>query len=262
MKTNFAPIALFYALLTGAAGTLSAQENTKKTQNVKVYVKEVKDGKETSFEANELTPEVEQRLSEMGITLKSVKNSNGFSYSTQVDSEKGSGTHKNAFITMHLSGGSDSLNPDEISNLLKVTSGEEETTININGEETYVKNNNGKPITVVKVYNAFVFMQNATAEERKKAGIPESKSSLTVSNMLCTPNPSKGEFTISFKSPDKEASELTIRDSNGKITHTETLSSENGYFTKTIDLGSVPKGMYLVTITQNGKAVTKKMLVE
>lgn len=262
MKTIITTAYLLALLAVGASGSLKAQEKTQETRKVKVYVKENKNGKETIFEANELTPEVEKRLNELGIDVKTIRNGDGFTINTQMNDDTQTGENKNTILTIDHFGSTDPLITNELSKIIKVTPGEKETIVTINGEETRVDNNNGKTVKIVKVYSNYMLLQNANAEERKQAGIPESTSTLNVSEMVCTPNPSKGQFNICFKSEDKQPAELVIRDVNGKITRTDTLTAENGSFTKNIDLGPVSKGIYFLTITQNGKATTKKMLIE
>jgi len=74
------------------------------------------------------------------------------------------------------------------------------------------------------------------------------------------PNPSNGQFSISFTNASGEDAQLTIIDALGRSVHHETLNG-TGKLTQQIDLSSEEKGMYFVRVTQSGKTFTKKVLV-
>ncbi|MFC1734298.1 PKD domain-containing protein, partial [candidate division KSB1 bacterium] len=60
------------------------------------------------------------------------------------------------------------------------------------------------------------------------------------------PNPTEGCFTISFSSLKQQNIELDITDILGKIIQKESLNLSEGNYSKSIDISSLAKGMYII----------------
>jgi len=76
------------------------------------------------------------------------------------------------------------------------------------------------------------------------------------------PNPSDGRFTLKFKLEKKGDATIRIADPAGKDIYSENLKGFKGEYSKQLDLSKESKGTYILTITQDGKSITKKMVVE
>lgn len=256
MKNVITSIATL-VITVAMTSNLNAQDKAKEKQVTKIYVHENKAGKETTFEANELTPEVEKKLKEMGIDVNPLKVGSGFSMNTKNNSEE---PNKVTVFTFKQTSDDKPLLEEEMQHV-NVTTTDGETRVVVNGEEVFVDKNKSSN-KVIKVLAYKVVFTEPSAEDFKKAGIPETEKPLTISDLRCLPNPSSGGvFNLSFKSADVSDANLEVRDINGKRIRTETLKNNNGEFSTQLNLGNEPKGIYFATLTQNGKVTTKKLVI-
>lgn len=85
---------------------------------------------------------------------------------------------------------------------------------------------------------------------------------LSVNALSFFPNPNQGKFTLEFDAP--ETGELNIRmvDVSGKIVYSEIITKFSGKYSQEIDIADVGKGLYFLQISQSGKSLTKKVVVE
>jgi hypothetical protein len=74
------------------------------------------------------------------------------------------------------------------------------------------------------------------------------------------PNPSQGEFSLSFEDIDKGNAQLTITDINGKTAHKQKLKVNKGS-KETLDL-DLKSGVYMLNIEQGKKNRSKKLIIE
>ena len=130
----------------------------------------------------------------------------------------------------------------------------------INEDSNSGDKNGGKKITKIVIIKTDI--TDANESECKKAGIKPTSDKLVIEDMNCTPNPSNGKFNLNFSSPDKTNTDIVIKDISGKIVYTENVKQFSGNYNKEINLGDSAKGIYFVTITQNNKATTKKLVAE
>lgn len=72
---------------------------------------------------------------------------------------------------------------------------------------------------------------------------------LPVENFRIFPNPSKGRFTMSFSAP-QQFTEINILNAQGYVVFSRVLNTFSGTFREEIDLGKVPKGNYVIVISQ------------
>jgi len=73
------------------------------------------------------------------------------------------------------------------------------------------------------------------------------------------PNPNKGNFTLNY-SGQEQLKELQVLDMLGK--RIQTISLENFANSKEINLTTLAKGMYFITIQSETTSVTKRMIIE
>lgn len=87
--------------------------------------------------------------------------------------------------------------------------------------------------------------------------------SLIVDDLNFYPNPTQGNFKISFKTEQEGEITVSIKDLQGKQIFSERYNAEGELFEKEISLKeNTESGMYLVEISQNGKTYTQKLLVK
>ncbi len=75
------------------------------------------------------------------------------------------------------------------------------------------------------------------------------------------PNPNNGEFTVKFSGATGDVN-LEVFDIRGRSILQNTYSNTTNEFNKSLSLGNVQSGMYLLNIKNNGQTVTKKIIVE
>lgn len=76
------------------------------------------------------------------------------------------------------------------------------------------------------------------------------------------PNPASQAVTLSFSINQNEKMVVTMMEINGKIISSETIEAMEGFNIHDMDLSNLPKGMYMVQLTGNGKSTTKRLAVQ
>ena len=85
---------------------------------------------------------------------------------------------------------------------------------------------------------------------------------LDIDHLVFYPNPNKGKFTLSFNTDKTKKVEIRVFDMNGNEVYKEELKDFEGEYKKEIDISGEKKGTYFVNIVQDGKSVTKKIIIE
>jgi hypothetical protein len=80
-------------------------------------------------------------------------------------------------------------------------------------------------------------------------------------NLTVYPNPSNGSFTLSFYLNSKENIGVSIENILGQELVSETLTNTPGLFSKTYDVKSLPKGVYILSMKQNNKATLAQKII-
>ncbi len=75
------------------------------------------------------------------------------------------------------------------------------------------------------------------------------------------PNPTTGQFKLSFNLDSKDQTEIQIYDMNGKRVYHESIGDFKGSYSKDIDISGNGKGTYFLKISQGKNGVTKKVVV-
>jgi len=85
--------------------------------------------------------------------------------------------------------------------------------------------------------------------------------SLSVVNLY--PNPSTGNFSITYKSEENALTQLDIRNAEGKLIHSEPLKSKEGVNQYNFDTKTnLPKGIYFVSLSQGKYKTEAKRIVK
>lgn len=75
------------------------------------------------------------------------------------------------------------------------------------------------------------------------------------------PNPANQQTTLSFTTPVAAPVQVTIMDALGRQVFATSFTSKQGINTLPVSTQNLRSGMYLYTIHYNGKAITKKLIV-
>lgn len=78
--------------------------------------------------------------------------------------------------------------------------------------------------------------------------------------VMMFPNPTTDKLTINYNIANTEAVSMRISDMTGKVVYTAQLVGGAG--AKVIEMSGYAKGMYTVTLTNNGQSVTEKISVQ
>jgi hypothetical protein len=82
-----------------------------------------------------------------------------------------------------------------------------------------------------------------------------------ISEVALYPNPNSGSFNLTFPSAG-ESYTLAIADLNGRIVESSTGISETGNTTLQIQVPGLSAGVYFLTLTNGGSAITKKLTIQ
>lgn len=85
---------------------------------------------------------------------------------------------------------------------------------------------------------------------------------LELENVNLFPNPSDGSFKLEFTSTDLSPLNIVITDSSGREIINDEIPDFNGKYSGDFNLKGNTPGLYLVNISQNGKVLTKKMVIK
>ncbi len=84
--------------------------------------------------------------------------------------------------------------------------------------------------------------------------------SLELNEMQFSPNLNNGQFKLMFDMPEEGDTEIRIFDQNGQTLVTQELKSFSGIYSNQMDISDQPSGVYFVSITQNGKGMTSRVV--
>lgn len=88
------------------------------------------------------------------------------------------------------------------------------------------------------------------------------KNNLKPSDLNYYPNPSSGKFNLKFNLNQKGEVTVKVMDIIGKEVYKETVLDFNGIYDNQLDLTGHEKGVYVLQILQNKKALSRKILIE
>ncbi len=195
-----------------------------------------------SIEMEELDPETRAKLEEMGIEVK--EGANMFQFKTD-DGE-------NVFIHKHA--GDDADVEQEVTKEMQVS-------VTVDAED------DGKKV-VKKMIRIAVFVEVedlSTDDEEllRDSGIEvgDVKNSLAVNELSFYPNPSNGRFNLSFEAAEAGDVNISVLNAQGQKIYGEKLVDFSGPYEKEIDLTGEASGVYFLNISQNGKVMNKKLVV-
>ena len=91
-------------------------------------------------------------------------------------------------------------------------------------------------------------------------GVAGLDKSLELSGLNLFPDPTEGAFSVSFTAPERGDLNVDIHNAAGERIYHETISGFKGRYERVIDMTDREAGTYFVVITQNGRAVARKLV--
>lgn len=91
-------------------------------------------------------------------------------------------------------------------------------------------------------------------------GVAGLDKSLELSGLNLFPDPTEGAFSVSFAAPERGDLNVDIHNASGERIYHETITGFKGRYERVIDMSDREAGTYFVVITQNGRAVARKLV--
>lgn len=113
----------------------------------------------------------------------------------------------------------------------------------------------GKELKVITIKRKVVIEDMATEKGNKK-------NTFKADEVLVSPNPNNGKFSVTVQGDEKEKTTISITDASGKQLLNKTVKGEKGKLDTAIDLTNEKAGVYIITITQGKKMTQKKVVIE
>jgi hypothetical protein len=106
--------------------------------------------------------------------------------------------------------------------------------------------------------DVFVTRVSQTGTNPIASGINEIKS---LESLDVYPNPNNGKFTVSFNLTEKDNYNLELTNLVGQVVYSEKLSSFEGTYSKTIEIGNYSKGLYTIKLSNSQNQQFRKIVV-
>jgi hypothetical protein len=107
-------------------------------------------------------------------------------------------------------------------------------------------------------YNYPVATNTALTTIYYPVGIAENNESKN--QLLIYPNPFENTITVNVQKQNVQHASFTVSNCLGQTLLSETQSNSDRSFTKTIDVGFLPEGMYFLTTTIDGRKTVNKII--
>ncbi|MEL6671693.1 MAG: T9SS type A sorting domain-containing protein [Bacteroidota bacterium] len=125
----------------------------------------------------------------------------------------------------------------------------------------------GKPTGMIRQQKKNVSLSISKLEEADKASLMENgvkekeiDGGLVVKQMYLFSQ--EGQFHLKFEAPEKGLLSVSLRDQDGELIWVEKRKDFEGSFKQALELSVEDKGTYFLTITQNKKATTRKVVLK
>lgn len=114
----------------------------------------------------------------------------------------------------------------------------------------------------VKVITRAQVMVRAAKPEDKKVVGTEQMESLDLKDISFYPNPSDGKFDVELDSRSNDPVQIIIVDKDGNEVYNRVGKPSDGRYDFSVDLTHEGKGIYIMKLVQNDKALTKRVVIE
>ncbi|WP_420388472.1 T9SS type A sorting domain-containing protein [Roseivirga sp.] len=111
------------------------------------------------------------------------------------------------------------------------------------------------------ITRARVVIHSAKEEDKKAAGTDDMES-LELRDISFYPNPSDGRFDVELATNSEAPVQIVIIDDEGNEVYNRLGQPSNGAYHFKVDLTHEGKGIYIMKLVQNDKALTKRVVIE
>lgn len=105
-----------------------------------------------------------------------------------------------------------------------------------------------------------VFIRPARPADKEKAGADKMKD-LRVNDISFYPNPSDGRFDLELETGNDLPVQVRILDSDGESVYQKKAAGTDGSHRFRIDISGQRRGNYILQVIQNGRALTKRIII-
>lgn len=106
-----------------------------------------------------------------------------------------------------------------------------------------------------------VFVRSAREEDKEAAGTDEMEG-LELRDINFYPNPSDGRFEVELETGSDASIRVSIIDPDGNEVYNRAGTPRDGRYDFRVDLSGERKGIYVMKVVQNNKALTKRVIIE
>lgn len=114
----------------------------------------------------------------------------------------------------------------------------------------------------VRVISRVKVMIHSAKEEDKQVVGTENMEGLDLRDISFYPNPSDGRFDVELESRSNAPVQVIIVDENGNEVYNRVGIPKDGEYDFSVDLTREGKGIYIMKLVQNDKALTKRVVIE
>lgn len=106
-----------------------------------------------------------------------------------------------------------------------------------------------------------VFVRTARDSDKEKVGSDEMED-LTINDISFYPNPSDGRFELELDTGNELPVYIKIVGPQGDVVYEKNGVSADGFYDYSIDISNQREGIYILQVVQNGRALTKRIIIE
>ena len=106
-----------------------------------------------------------------------------------------------------------------------------------------------------------VFVRSARDTDKEKVGSDEMED-LQVNDISFYPNPSDGRFELELDTGNELPVYIKIVGPQGDVVYERNGLSADGFYDYNIDISNQREGIYILQVVQNGRALTKRIIIE
>ena len=86
---------------------------------------------------------------------------------------------------------------------------------------------------------------------------------MDVMNVVAFPNPSQGQLTLQYNSPEASSYLMKVTDLTGRLLQQETLEASEGMNRHAVNLSNVAKGVYMLSVEKaGGDKIVIRLVIE
>lgn len=111
------------------------------------------------------------------------------------------------------------------------------------------------------ISRARVFIRTARDVDKEAVGTDDMED-LEFNNISFYPNPSDGRFNVELDTGNDEPVQIKIIDPDGAVVYDKRDQSTRGKYDFNVDISEHDKGIYILQVIQNNKALTKRIIIE